>query len=117
MTTTQERIGRKLAFAPAKGTTSLKFTSTPTAPMDSVQDSFPAINRPLNELDESIAQSFGRFPRLFRGGLGGPRRGIGILEIGMLEPPLEQKLRDPATRAQTVECLGLRVVDALDEGG
>ena len=76
----------------------------------------PAINRPLNQLDESIAQSFGRFPRLFRGGLGGPRRGIGILEIGMLEPPLEQKLRDPATRAQTVECLGLRVVDALVKG-
>ena len=76
----------------------------------------PAINRPLNQLDESIAQSFGRFPRLFRGGLGGPRRGIGILEIGMLEPPLEQKLRDPATRAQTVECLGLRVVDALVQG-
>ena len=76
----------------------------------------PAINRPLNQLDESIAQSFGRFPRLFRGGLGGPRRGIGILEIGMLEPPLEQKLRDPATRAQTVECLGLRVVNALVKG-
>jgi hypothetical protein len=76
----------------------------------------PAINRPLNQLDESIAQSFGRFPRLFRGGLGGPRRGIGILEIGMLEPPLEQKLRDPATRAQTVICLGLRVVDALVKG-
>ena len=76
----------------------------------------PAINRPLNQLDESIAQSFGRFPRLFRGGLGGPRRGIGILEIGMLEPPLEQKLRDPATRAQTVVCLGLRVVDALVKG-
>ena len=76
----------------------------------------PAINRPLNQLDESIAQSFGRFPRLFRGGLGGPRRGIGILEIGMLEPPLEQKLRDPATRTQTVECLGLRVVDALVKG-
>ena len=76
----------------------------------------PAINRPLNQLDESIAQSFGRFPRLFRGGLGGPRRGIGILEIGMLEDPLEQKLRNPATRAQTIECLGLRVVNALVKG-
>lgn len=76
----------------------------------------PAINRPLNELDESIAQSFGRFPRLFRGGLGGPRRGIGILEIGMLEPPLEQKLRDQTTRTQTVECLGERVVNALLKG-
>ena len=76
----------------------------------------PALNRPLNELDESIAQSFGRFPRLFRGGLGGPRRGIGILEIGMLEPPLEQKLRDQTTRTQTIECLGARVVNALMKG-
>ena len=76
----------------------------------------PALNRPLNELDESIAQSFGRFPRLFRGGLGGPRRGIGILEIGMLEPPLEQKLRDQTTRTQTIECLGARVVNALMNG-
>ncbi|MBE67590.1 MAG: N-acetylmuramoyl-L-alanine amidase [Cyanobium sp. SAT1300] len=76
----------------------------------------PALNRPLNQLDESIAQSFGRFPRLFRGGLGGPRRGIGILEIGMLEPPLEQKLRNQETRTQTVNCLGLRVVNALLKG-
>ena len=44
----------------------------------------PAINRPLNTIDESLGKAFGRFPRLFRGGLGGPRRGIGILEIGML---------------------------------
>ena len=53
----------------------------------------PAINRPLNTVDESLGRAFGRFPINFRGGLGGPRRGIGILEIGMLEPPLEQKLR------------------------
>ena len=76
----------------------------------------PAINRPLNTIDESLGKAFGRFPRLFRGGLGGPRRGIGILEIGMLEPPLEQKLRNPNTQRQTIDCLALRVVDALEKG-
>ena len=76
----------------------------------------PAISRPLNKIDESLAEAFGRFPRNFRGGLGGPRRGIGILEIGMLEPPLEDKLRNPATRSQTVHCLAMRVVDALVKG-
>ncbi|BEV36057.1 N-acetylmuramoyl-L-alanine amidase [Synechococcus sp. M16CYN] len=76
----------------------------------------PAINRPLNTVDESLAQSFGRFPRLFRGGLGGPLRGIGILELGMLQPPLEEKLRNIETRAQTIECLGFRVVNALVKG-
>ena len=72
--------------------------------------------RELNVVDESLAQAFGRFPRNFRGGLGGPRRGIGILEIGMLEPPLETKLRNPDTRKETVDCLALRVVDALQAG-
>ncbi|QNJ24903.1 putative conserved secreted protein [Synechococcus sp. SYN20] len=76
----------------------------------------PALNRPLNTIDESLGKAFGRFPRLFRGGLGGPRRGIGILEIGMLEPPLEQKLRNPNTQRQTIDCLALRVVDALEKG-
>ena len=76
----------------------------------------PAVNRRLNTVDESLAESFGRFPRLFRGGLGGPRRGIGILEIGMLQGPLERGLRDPQQRDQTVECLALRVVDALVRG-
>ena len=76
----------------------------------------PAINRPLNTIDESLGKTFGRFPRLFRGGLGGPRRGISILEIGMLEPPLEQKLRNPNTQQQTIDCLALRVVDALEQG-
>ena len=76
----------------------------------------PAINRPLNRVDEQLGQAFGRFPRFFRGGLGGPRRGIGILEIGMLEPPLETKLRDLSTREQTINCLARRVVDALKRG-
>ena len=72
--------------------------------------------RELNVVDESLAQAFGRFPRNFRGGLGGPRRGIGILEIAMLEPPLETKLRDPSTREHTVSCLAERVVNALVQG-
>ena len=72
--------------------------------------------RELNVVDESLAQAFGRFPRNFRGGLGGPRRGIGILEIAMLEPPLETKLRDPSTREHTVNCLAERVVNALVQG-
>ena len=76
----------------------------------------PAINRPLNSVDESLGQAFGRFPRNFRGGLGGPRRGIGILEVAMLEPPLEDKLRDQATRSETVYCLAKRVVEALVKG-
>ena len=76
----------------------------------------PAINRPLNRVDESLAAAFGRFPRNFRGGLGGPRRGIGILEIGMLQGELETRLRDPSLRQATIECLASRVVDALQRG-
>ena len=72
--------------------------------------------RELNVVDESLAEAFGRYPRLFRGGLGGPRRGIGILEIAMLEPPLETNLRDPRSREHTVNCLAERVVNALVQG-
>ena len=76
----------------------------------------PAINRNLNVVDESLANAFGRFPRDFRGGLGGPRRGIGILEIGMLQGELEEQLRDPTQSNATVTCLAERVVDALERG-
>jgi hypothetical protein len=34
----------------------------------------------------------------------------------MLEPPLEDKLRDQATRSETVYCLAKRVVEALVKG-
>ena len=73
----------------------------------------PALNRNLNRVDESLAQSFGRFPRFFRGGLGGPRRGISILEIGMLEGILEANLRNPKTREATIQAIALKVTDAL----
>ena len=67
-------------------------------------------------VDESLANAFGRFPRDFRGGLGGPRRGIGILEIGMLQGELETRLRDPIRSEETIQCLASRVVDALARG-
>ena len=34
----------------------------------------------------------------------------------MLEPPLENKLRNPSTRSQTLECIAERVVNALVQG-
>ena len=76
----------------------------------------PALNRRLNRVDESLANAFGRFPRLFRGGLGGPRRGLSILEIGMLEGTLEARLRDPSTREATIEAIAERIVKALWRG-
>ena len=45
----------------------------------------PSFAETPNKIDESIARTFGRFPVLFRGGLGAPRRQIRILEIGKLE--------------------------------
>ena len=42
--------------------------------------------RELNVVDESLAQAFGRYPRLFRGGLGGPRRGSEFLKSPCLSP-------------------------------
>jgi hypothetical protein len=76
----------------------------------------PALTRPFNSLDESLAREFGGYPWAYRGGLGGPRRGITLLEIGKLEGRLEQALRDPASRDQTLEAIASRVVDALQQG-
>ncbi len=76
----------------------------------------PALNRSLNTVDENLAISFGRFPRLFRGGLGGPRRGISILEIGMLEGKLETNLRNPKTREATIQAIALQITNALELG-
>ncbi|MEB3199769.1 MAG: dehydrogenase [Synechococcaceae cyanobacterium] len=76
----------------------------------------PALTRPFTSLDESLSQAFGGYPWAYRGGLGGPRRGITLLEIGKLEGRLEQSLRDPASRDQTLQAIATRVVDALEQG-
>lgn len=76
----------------------------------------PAINRPFNRIDENLAAEFGAYPWAFRGGLGGPRRGLALLEIGKLEGPLEASLRDPASRDLAVHRIASRVVAALERG-
>ena len=76
----------------------------------------PALHRPFSRIDESLAQAFGGYPMQFRGGLGGPRRGITLLEIGKLEAPLEPALRNPASREQALAAIGERVVAALEIG-
>ena len=67
-------------------------------------------------IDESLAQEFGAFPLWFRDGLGAPKRGISILEIGKLEGQLEARLRNPASRQQTLEAIARRIVTALEQG-
>ncbi len=73
----------------------------------------PAVSTKLNTLDESLAISFGRYPLLFRGGLGAPRRGIRILEIGKLEGDLERKLRNSLSRKSTVKLISQKIIDAF----
>ena len=48
--------------------------------------------------------------------LGAPRRGISMLEIGMLEGELEAGLRHPAKRESTLRAIAHRVVKALRAG-
>ncbi len=69
-----------------------------------------------NKIDESIAKKFGRFPILFRGGLGAPRRQIRILEIGKLEGVLEKNLRNFKTREKTIKFLSNQIVQAFLNG-
>lgn len=76
----------------------------------------PPLHRPFGRLDESLAEAFGGYPMAFRGGLGGPRRGIALLEVGKLEGALERSLRNPATRADTVTAIAERIVTALEIG-
>ena len=76
----------------------------------------PPLHRPPSRLDESLAQAFGPYPLLFREGLGAPRRGIAILEIGKLEGTLEAALRDPRRRDATLNAIAARVVEALERG-
>jgi len=76
----------------------------------------PALHRPFSRIDESLALAFGGYPMQFRGGLGGPRRGITLLEIGKLEAPLEPALRNLATRERALNSISERVVAALELG-
>jgi len=76
----------------------------------------PPLHRSLSRIDESLARAFGGYPLGFRNGLGGPRRGIALLEIGKLEGTLEASLRNPASREQTVQAIAERVVVALEDG-
>ena len=66
-----------------------------------------------NIIDESIARKFGRFPILFRGGLGAPRRQIRILEVGKLDGFLERNLRNFKTRKRTIKLLANEIVQAF----
>jgi hypothetical protein len=76
----------------------------------------PPLHRPFSRIDESLAQEFGAYPMNFRDRLGGPKRGVAILELGKLEGRLEASLRDPRTRQRTVQLLAQRVVQALEIG-
>ena len=76
----------------------------------------PPLHQPPSRLDESLALAFGSYPLLYREGLGAPRRGIAILEIGKLEGTLEAALRDPIRRQATLEAIAIRVVNALEQG-
>ena len=76
----------------------------------------PPFSETPNRIDESIAKKFGRFPVLFRGGLGAPRRQIRILEIGKLEGLLEQNLRNLKTRQRTINLIANEIVQAFLNG-
>jgi hypothetical protein len=69
-----------------------------------------------SRIDESLAREFGNYPLLFREGLGAPRRGVAILEIGKLEGTLERSLRDPGSRDLALSAIAERVVQALARG-
>lgn len=76
----------------------------------------PAVHRPFSRVDDSLAREFGGYPMGFRNVLGGPKRGIALLEIGKLEGNLEASLRNPYTRSRTVQTIAERVVRALEQG-
>ncbi len=76
----------------------------------------PPFSEVPNTIDESIAKKFGRFPIVFRGGLGAPRRQIRILEIGKLEGYLEKNLRSLKTRQRTIDLLANEIVQAFLSG-
>ena len=67
-------------------------------------------------MDEALAKEFGAYPYDYRGMLGAPRKGVSMLEIGMLEGALEARLRDPSQTESTLNQIAKRVVSALQEG-
>ena len=73
----------------------------------------PALNTDLNRIDESLANTFGRFPFDFRGGLGAPQRNIRILEIGKLQGNLEKNLRTLSSRKKTINLIAGKVVQSI----
>ena len=76
----------------------------------------PPFSEQPNKIDESFARKFGRFPVLFRGGLGAPRRQIRVLEIAKLEGLLEKNLRNVKTRNKTIKLLATEIVQAFLDG-
>ncbi len=73
----------------------------------------PQLLKARTTYDESLAIEFGAYPLRFRGGLGGPRRGVSLLEIGKLEGALEAGLRNPQKRSATIQAIAERIVGAL----
>ncbi len=76
----------------------------------------PAVAFGFSVMDEALAKEFGAYPYDYRGILGAPRRGISMLEIGLLDGALERKLRDPSQRDLTLNQIAKRVVFALRQG-
>ena len=76
----------------------------------------PAVAFGFSVMDEALAKEFGAYPYDYRGMLGAPRKGVSMLEIGMLEGALEAGLRDPSQREATLNQIAKRVVTALQEG-
>ncbi len=76
----------------------------------------PPLTNNLNSLDESLANTFGRYPLFFRGGLGAARRQIRILEIGKLEGELERNLRNIKTRENTIYQIAFQIIQSIQQG-
>lgn len=76
----------------------------------------PAVAFGFSVMDEALAKEFGAYPYDYRGMLGAPRRGVSMLEIGMLDGDLERKLRDPSQRDATLNRIAKRVVSSLLQG-
>ena len=76
----------------------------------------PAVAFGFSVMDEALAKEFGAYPYDYRGMLGAPRKGVSMLEIGMLEGELEADLRDPSQRQATLDQIAKRVVSALQVG-